>query len=254
MSCSEQLRLHGVSVSDSNFRESCKTIFSMFADKASANYEVVEQGIYALDDSRRWCDLCGNADVITYYRVNNVSGAPVQTVHTGDNYPFDFVLTWPNSLKLGTSCVKILNVRTYNSKMFDSMLVGHHPFELTPNGLILTGRYLLAQHKHWTNNVLIIPHALFTLLPEFAYTQTSAEIYSVNNPINISGCTEKALRRSFLAYSQSKAKYGLYQRMTDIVVRTNFCGTDKAFPSLVTIMSQHDAIKVLEIFKSRRKQ
>ena len=251
MSCSEQLRSHGIAVSDSNFKAACKSIFALFAEEASSNYEEVEQGVYDLNDPRRWCDLCGNRDVITYYRVKNTTGEPIRTVHAGKKYAFNFVLTWPNTLKLGTSCIKLLNVCTNKSKMFDSMVYGHHPFELTQNGLILTGRYLLTKNEMWTNNQLIIPHALFTILPEFAYKETNAEIYSLNNSVELNGCTENALRRSFFAASPN-AKYGIYQRMTDILVRTEFCGTDKAFPNLVTIMTQDDAEKVLKIFRNRR--
>lgn len=252
MPCSVQLRNNGIAVSDSTFKDTCKSIYALFSEEASSYYEEIGQGVYDDGDPGKWCQLCGERTVRDYFHVRNASGAPIRTVHTGSQYAFNFILTWPEHMKLGSTCIKKLNVKVNKAKMYNSMIEGHHPFNLTQNGLILTGKYLITKNDIWKNNLLVIPHSLFTLLPEWVYTETGAEVFRVNNAVELGECTEKSLYRSFTAKSRD-AKYGIDSRLTDIVVRSGFCGTDRAFPNLVTVLSRRDANNVIKLFRNRSK-
>ena len=241
---SEQLRNCGVALSDSNYKDAWKSIFSVFVGSGAGEcYREFAQGKYEPDDPRRWCDLCGNREVISYFCVKNSTGTPVVTNHVG------YSIQWPDMMKLGSSCIHLVGIKTYASRMYNSMMWGYHPYTMTDSGKILTYEYLVKKCEHWSTPELIIPHALFTALPKQVYCSTGAEIYMVRNPVDVSKCTEKSLLRSWYA-SSPNAKYGREWRVTDMVVNRKGFVTPDMVDSLVTVMSRDDARKALEIYKT----
>lgn len=243
LSVSEQLQQAGIKVADSNFKEAYANIFQMFATHAAEYYDVIEQGSYERDSDRK-CGLCGNRELLTYYTVKLMNDEPLVTHHPESEFGFDFDIEWPDEIRLGSHCVKMIGIPTYASRMVDSMLDTRIHFKKTPGGLIRIGN-IIKNYEHWEYDYMIIPHSLFTRLPVSVLKENVHVRYVLlNNEVDISECTQQSLQRSWKASSKN-AKWGTLRDATMYV--KSICqppwryDQDVPIPRTATVMSRMDA-------------
>lgn len=243
LSISEQLRDNGIHVSDSNFKEAYLSVFQIFAKEAASYYEVVAQGTYEHDSDRK-CGLCGNKELITYYVVQNKLDEPLKTQHSGKHFGFDFELTWPDTIRLGSHCVKLLDISMEVPRMVNSMLDSRIRFTRTSGGLVMIGS-IIKNYKHWAYDRMVIPHALFTRLPKYVLDDSSvgiSDVVTLNTPVDLRDCTEKSIQRSFYASTRG-AKYGVRKYLS----YPSFCpgySEDTPLPYLATVMHRNTAERI----------
>lgn len=247
-SIAEQMNDNGVSIGCAHVRNGKNNIYQLFRTQLKGVYESVGQGTYSKKRSGE-CGLCGHLGLSEYYTVKNTSGKLAITQHPAEGIEF----VWPDKFDMGSSCIKLLDIPYIKNKMFDSMFVPgtHFAYTLTPNGMIHTGNYLIRHYNDWVTNVILIPHSLFTVLPDRVIRAIGAEIYLIANPAIPGKCSEIALLRSF--YSESpKAKYKILDRFTDRFISNGLCGTDKNYDCFVTMMTKAQAKLLLDLYRQHK--
>lgn len=250
LSVSEQLQIEGVRVDDCNFKEGCITIFQMFAKEAASYYSIVEQSP-CNSDSEKKCGLCGNTELMTYYTVSNSTNEPLVTHHYGEVYSFPFDLQWPNTLRLGSHCVKMVGIPMFVPRMVNSMLGKRARFKMTKGGLIRIGT-VIKNYENWEYETMVIPHALFTRFPSNVVQEFGLHVYLVNNEIDVSECTQKSIQRSRRSAS-SNAKYGYKEDMGWLVGDDSWkkYSSDEPIPKLVTVVPKYKAKQIYERYMQK---
>lgn len=247
-SIAEQMNANGVSIGCAHVKKGKHNIYQLFRNQLAGVYESVGQGKYSKPCSGT-CELCGHPGLSEYYIVKNNSNRPAITRHPQYGIEFE----WPNMFSMGSSCINLLEISHDKNKMFDSMFQPgtHLPYTLTQNGMIHTGNFLLRHYDKWMNDLIIIPHSLFTVLPANVIQAIGAEIYVLRNPALPGECTETALLRSFYAESR-KAKYKLQCRVTDVMVNNGKCGVDAPYDYYVTVVHKSQAKQMMTLYKQHK--
>lgn len=234
---------YGLPIGSANLKVGKYNIYEVFADSVAHMYHTIGQDSFPKKRSGT-CGLCGHTGLSDYYIVSNSTGKDAVTVHT--DYGMEFV--WPTQFHVGTSCIDLLNIDYDNCKLFDSMFKegSHFTYEVTPNGNIYPGFYLVRYYKDWVSDVLVVPHALFTIFPKQIMREVGLEVYTLNNRVDVSSCSESKLLNSYWACS-NKAKYKPVSRVTDIVIEGKKDGSDESLPYLATIITKQQAQRILEL-------
>lgn len=238
---SEQLREHGARISDSIDKSFVDTIFEEFKVACPEYYYLSEVEDYE-PGSDEYCGLCGH-DIATGYTVRAKSD-PLVT----NNSEIDMTVTWPSAIVVGSGCVKMLGIQSYTSKFVDSCLLkeSHVAYRIDKNGLV-DMKCVIEQHAVWAFDMLILPHSVFSPLPQEVMEESGMVFAHMRNPFDPKKKYQKTLWRSF------KARRGKWKPDHHVTPSHYYASFDRKTPQndWATVVTLDEARAATEIINKK---
>lgn len=216
---SKELRENDVLVSDSNYKESLKTIWNEFAHKSNEHYFISGYEEYG-HDAPSWCGLCGHEIHIGYYASLRHDCPRLVTRHP----ELGCEIQWPATIRMGSTCVEQLGLDSSCTRFYRKYFrpgTYNHEYKTGVHTDEIRICALLRYYEDWNEDVVAAPLSLFARLPAIVEEQFLKYPAVLRKPFtSLERMSPSRLLKSMM---RNSGKYKVVQRGLETVDRYRLC-------------------------------